>query len=52
MNFFGVASNYNYHWRTTSFACRSDDSANECFTAKWEQLLWLPEPGRSARSQD
>jgi len=52
MNLFAVAPNYDHNRRTTSFTCCINDGANERFAAKWEQLLWLPETRRSARSQD
>src|SRR5205814_6052692 len=52
MNLFVVAPDYDHNWRTASFACCINDGAKERFTAKWEQLLWLPKPRRSACSQD
>jgi len=52
MNLFVVAPDYDHNWRTASFARCINDGAKERFTAKWEQLLWLPKPRRFARSQD
>jgi hypothetical protein len=52
MNLFAVAPNYDHNRRTASFTCCINDRANERITAKWEQLLWLPEPRRSTRSEN
>src|SRR5437588_12534777 len=52
MNLFVVAPDYDHNWRTASFACCINDGAKERFAAKWEQLLWLHKPRRSASSQD
>src|SRR4029077_11537106 len=52
VNLFAVAPDYDHNRRTAGFTCCINDGANKRFAAKWEQLLWLPEPRRSARSQD
>ena len=51
-NLFAVAPDYDDNRRTAGFARCINDGANKRFAAKWEQLLWLPETRRSARSQD
>ena len=46
---FILAPDYDNNRCTARFAGDVDDSANEAFASKWNQLLRLTKPGRSTR---
>jgi hypothetical protein len=49
LNLFTIAAGYNDNGRATCFARCIDDSTNQAFPAKWNQLFGSAESRRSAR---